>query len=90
MLDVIGNNVETNLTTGNMLTMATKYIGAKDNVVRHQLEGSGEKIDGVYYWIPDQTNLQEVIAQLKVELDKNAKEPPANSNTDTATQEKQE
>ena len=72
MLNVIGNNVETNLTSGNMLTMVTKYIGAKENVESIQLEGSGEKINGVYYWIPDATNLQEVKDKLATELDKNA------------------
>lgn len=86
MLDVIGNNVETNLTTGNMLTMATKYIGAKENVVSHQLEGAGQKFDGVYYWVADETKLQEIIAQLKVELDKNATAPPAEK-TDPTTDE---
>ena len=72
MLDVIGNNVETNLSTGNMLSLITKYIGAKDNVTSIQLEGSGTKIGGVYYWIPDETHFQTVKDQLKNELDKKA------------------
>lgn len=73
MLNVIGNNVETNLTSGNMLTMVTKYIGAKDHIESIRLEGAGENINGGYYWIPDATHLQEVKTRLKTELDKNAK-----------------
>lgn len=83
MLDVIGTNVETNLSAGNMLTMATKYIGAKDHVESIQLEGNGQKINGVYYWIPDATNFQEVQQKLKNELNKNAVQNSKNIQEET-------
>lgn len=61
MLDVLGNNAKTNMTFKDLRTLSKDYMEAfKDQDVL-RLEGSGGKeSDGIYYWHPDETSLEDV------------------------------
>lgn len=50
ILDVIGDNVRTNLTFDQMKDIQSNYKEATGNSEQIQISGSGEKIDGIYYY----------------------------------------
>ncbi|WP_210367951.1 LytR family transcriptional regulator [Bacillus sp. REN3] len=46
----LGNNVKTNLTFDEMVTIQSKYKAASKDVEQIELKGDGTKINGVYYY----------------------------------------
>lgn len=55
IFDALGNNVKTNLTFNEMVTVQSKYRSASKNIEQLKLEGSGTKIGGIYYYsVPDE------------------------------------
>lgn len=69
ILGTLENNMQTNLTFDNMLAIFNDYRGAVSNVEEIQLEGSGTKIDGIYYAIVGDAELAEVSSKLKEQLE---------------------
>ncbi|MFF2594187.1 LytR family transcriptional regulator [Priestia megaterium] len=56
ILDTIGTNVRTNLTFDDMKQIQSNYKDARHNVEQLQVDGKGEKINGIYYYaVPDST-----------------------------------
>lgn len=68
ILSSLSGNVLTDLTISDIRTIAIDYRNAIQNVETIQLNGSGQMIDGVYYELLDQGNLEEVQAKLQSEL----------------------
>lgn len=71
VLGTLENNMQTNLTFDNMLSVFNNYRGAVSNVEQIQLTGTGTTIGGVYYAIPDETELTEVSNLLQEQLELN-------------------
>ncbi|WP_062198002.1 LCP family glycopolymer transferase [Massilibacterium senegalense] len=69
ILKSIGNNVQTNLTLEEMQKFQKDYATARNNIETLQLKGQGTKIDRVYYFIPDETSLNDVQQTLKTSLE---------------------
>lgn len=69
ILGTLENNMQTNLTFDNMLSIFNNYRGAVSNVEQIQLEGVGTKIDGIYYAIVDDSELASVSGALKEQLE---------------------
>lgn len=69
ILGTLENNMQTNLTFDNMLSIFNNYRGAVSNIEQIQLEGSGTKIDGIYYAIVDDGELAAVSGSLKEQLE---------------------
>ncbi|MFL2105720.1 LCP family protein [Desemzia sp. FAM 23991] len=69
VLGTLENNMQTNLTFDNMVSIFNDYRGAVSNVEQIQLEGSGTKIDGIYYAIIDDSELAAVSGALKTQLE---------------------
>ncbi|GEP85126.1 transcriptional regulator [Staphylococcus piscifermentans] len=68
--DEIQKNVKTDLTLGQLNTVRSKYKDANEHVRRHQLQGSGGiQDDGLYYFVPDQSSLENMTELLKSNLD---------------------
>ncbi|AMY06447.1 LytR family transcriptional regulator [Staphylococcus condimenti] len=66
----IEKNVKTDLTLGELNTIRSKYKNANDNVRRHQLQGNGGiQDDGLYYFVPDESSLENMTELLKSNLD---------------------
>ncbi|SET08868.1 transcriptional attenuator, LytR family [Oceanobacillus limi] len=70
ILDIVGGNVKTDLDMGNMQNLFSNYLGTRKNVTNLELNGSGQTIGGVWYYIvPDsefdrvQTEIQEHMEQ---------------------------
>ncbi|ELK46315.1 LCP family protein [Halobacillus sp. BAB-2008] len=60
IMDVLGNNVKTNMDFDIMKDLLANYRGAGDNLTTYQMTGNGEKIDGIYYLQVDEGQVQEV------------------------------
>ena len=69
ILGTLENNMQTNLTFDNMISIFNDYRGAASNVEQIQLEGAGTKIDGIYYAIIDDNDLSETSSLLKEQLE---------------------
>lgn len=65
LIDVLGNNMATNLDFEDMKKLIKDYKGARKNFVDYQLKGTGTKIDGIYYMQVDDTELQKVRDMIK-------------------------
>ncbi|MDM8098787.1 LCP family protein [Oceanobacillus oncorhynchi] len=54
ILDILGNNVQTDLDMKRLQTLFTDYSGTRNNVETMEIEGDGQTIDGVWYYVvPD-------------------------------------
>lgn len=71
ILDTIGTNVRTNLTFDDMKQIQSNYKDARRNVEQLQVDGKGEKIDGIYYYAVSDATRQELSSKLKQHLNLN-------------------
>lgn len=70
IVDTLGYNVKTDLTMADIQDIGTKYNGARRNVERIQLEGTGETMeDGLWYFLPDEESLKEAERKYKENLE---------------------
>lgn len=55
ILDILGNNVQTDLDMNRLQTLFKDYSGTRKNVETLEIEGSGQTIGGVWYYVvPDE------------------------------------
>ncbi|SDC07333.1 cell envelope-related function transcriptional attenuator common domain-containing protein [Terribacillus halophilus] len=50
LLDVLGNNVQTNIDFSTMTDLFQNYRNVRKNTENYQMQGTGTTIDGVYYY----------------------------------------
>lgn len=68
MLEVLGDNMATNMDFDDMKNLLFHYKDVRKNVVSYMLKGNGTKIDGVYYLLVPEEEIQKVhgmIAEIK-------------------------
>ncbi len=71
IFEALGKNVRTNLTFDEMLNIQKNYKKAADSVEQLQMTGQTKKIDGIYYVIVPDTEIQKVQTALKTHLEMN-------------------
>ncbi|MCM2974418.1 LytR family transcriptional regulator [Priestia aryabhattai] len=71
ILDTIGTNVRTNLTFDDMKQIQSNYKDARRNVEQLQVDGKGEKIDGIYYYAVSDATREALSSKLKQHLNIN-------------------
>ncbi|UHA61414.1 LytR family transcriptional regulator [Metabacillus litoralis] len=69
MFNVVQNNVKTNLTFDEMWDIQENYKEASRNLTQFQVEGSGDKINGVYYYIVSEEERLALSEQLREHLE---------------------
>lgn len=69
MFGVVRDNVKTNLTFDEMWDIQANYKTAAQNLEQFQVEGSGSKIDGIYYYIVPEEKRLALSDQLKEHLE---------------------
>lgn len=69
VLESMSNSMKTNMSFDDMVDMFNKYRGAVDEVEQIQLSGSGTMIEGIYYEIIPDEEIEEVQNHLKSELE---------------------
>jgi polyisoprenyl-teichoic acid--peptidoglycan teichoic acid transferase len=65
ILEVLGERVKTNMTFEEMKDIQQGYSSARKNKKTLSIQGSGKKIDGVYYWVPTDESVGKVQEALK-------------------------
>jgi polyisoprenyl-teichoic acid--peptidoglycan teichoic acid transferase len=68
ILNVVGENVKTNITFDEMKTIQKNYKGARNNVEQIEIKGQGGKINGVYYFNVSNEEKQKISNDLKSHL----------------------
>ncbi|MEH7032051.1 LytR family transcriptional regulator [Priestia megaterium] len=71
ILDTIGTNVRTNLTFDDMKQIQSNYKDARHNVEQLQVDGKGEKINGIYYYAVSDATREALSNKLKQHLNIN-------------------
>ncbi|WP_216830633.1 LCP family glycopolymer transferase [Alkalihalobacterium elongatum] len=71
MLRAIGTNVKTDLDFDGMNKIQSKYREARHSVEEIQITGSGQRINGIYYYIVPQEEINRVSNELKEHLEIN-------------------
>ncbi|MCM3511392.1 LCP family protein [Carnobacterium inhibens] len=72
--DILGsleNNMQTNLEFEDMVKIFNKYRSAAGNIQQEQLEASGTTIDGIYYGVVSDEEMNRVTGLLKEQLEIN-------------------
>ena len=69
MFGVVRENVTTNLTFDEMWDIQANYKAASSNLEQFQVQGAGDKIDGIYYYIVSEENRLALSNQLKEHLE---------------------
>ncbi len=69
ILDVLGNNVRTNLTFNDMVDIQSNYKDARHKLSQHQLTGSGTRINNIYYLMVAEEDRLAISNQLKEHLE---------------------
>lgn len=67
-IDILGNNMATNMDFAVMKKLLTDYKDTRKNFVSYQMKGNGTMIDGIYYLIVPNEEVQKVhgmIAEIK-------------------------
>lgn len=67
----LGKNVRTNMTFDEMMDIQKNYKEARHNIEQLQLQGKGERINGVYYQIVSDEEKQPIVSELKEHLEIN-------------------
>ncbi|MFV0558242.1 MAG: LCP family protein [Enterococcus sp.] len=69
IFDAIGDNTKTDLTWDEMITIATNYTAALDNIEELQISGQGVMMNNIYYQMMGYDELLNDQNQLKEQLD---------------------
>ncbi|MGN1387590.1 MAG: LytR family transcriptional regulator, partial [Bacillus sp. (in: firmicutes)] len=64
-----GDNIQTNLTFNEMMTIQSSYRTAANNIEQISIDGSGTKIDGIYYYIVSDEEQKNIQTLLKEQLE---------------------
>lgn len=69
MLDVVGENVRMNFTMKDLIQLQSIYKKMNNNIEQLSFkEGNGKKIDHIWYFIPEETELEKIKSDLKAHL----------------------
>ncbi|MCA0991369.1 LytR family transcriptional regulator [Pseudalkalibacillus hwajinpoensis] len=69
LLEAVGSNVKTNMTFKEMNDIFKNYKGARNNMETFEIDGSGEMIDGLWYYIVSDQEKQSITQKLKDHLE---------------------
>ncbi|MEI4832224.1 LCP family protein [Bacillus sp. FJAT-53711] len=68
LLDAVDKNLKTNLTFDDMLGIAKNMAGTDLNIEKMQVQGTDKRINGIYYYQPNEQNVKEISKQLNEHL----------------------
>ncbi|NJP38351.1 LCP family protein [Alkalicoccus luteus] len=68
-LDIAGDHIRTNMDMGDVTTLFQHYRPALETKEQLAIEGTGDTIDGVWYFIVDEAEQERISSELKRHLD---------------------
>ena len=81
VIDAVGDNMKTNMTFTEMKSFFEYAKGGMPDVEMINISGSNDMSTGIYYWLPNEENLQEIIRDLRDHLDIPASSTLVNQDT---------
>lgn len=60
VIDILGNNLATNMDFDDMKSLLTNYRDTRKNFGDYQMQGKGTTIDGVYYYVVENDEIEKV------------------------------
>jgi len=60
LLDAVKDNVKTNLTKDDMMDLVTKYRTEINTVDKDEVQGSGKRIGGIYYYMVNEAEKERI------------------------------
>ncbi|SDM56622.1 LCP family protein [Sediminibacillus halophilus] len=60
IVQVLGNNMASNMDFDDMQNLLLNYRNTRKNITTYQMQGSGTKIDGIYYYVIDEEETSKV------------------------------
>ncbi|NJP37441.1 LCP family protein [Alkalicoccus luteus] len=69
ILDSVGSNVQTNMEFDKMRKLQQNYAGARHNQETMEIEGDGERIDGIWYLIVSDEERERISSELRAHLE---------------------
>ncbi|MFC4023876.1 LCP family protein [Oceanobacillus longus] len=71
ILNILGDNVQTNLDMKKIQTLFTGYAGARKDVSTMEISGSGQTINGVWYYIVPDSEFNRINTEIKDHMEAN-------------------
>jgi anionic cell wall polymer biosynthesis LytR-Cps2A-Psr (LCP) family protein len=68
VLEALGKNVETNLSMDEMMAIQKNYKEARHNIKQYQIDGQGQMINNIWYYIVSQDEREKIQGILKEHL----------------------
>ncbi|GAB3804956.1 LCP family glycopolymer transferase [Virgibacillus kimchii] len=65
ILDILGGNVKTDLNMGNMQSLFSSYRGTQRNTTTLEIEGTGEMINGIWYYVVSDEEFNRISNEVK-------------------------
>ena len=65
ILNILGDNVKTNLDMDNMQTLFSDYRGTRNNISTIEISGSGQTIGGIWYYVVPNSEFNRVTTEIK-------------------------
>lgn len=68
ILDTLGDNVKTNMTFNDLLTIEKNYRNAAKNITEYEVKGTDANFDGIYYLAVSDAEKEKVTQMLEENL----------------------
>ncbi|GGH74158.1 transcriptional regulator LytR [Compostibacillus humi] len=69
ILEILGTTAQTNLDMKKIQTLFTDYLSTRKNIKQIKIEGSGQKINGIYYYVVPDEEFSRVTSEIKAHMD---------------------
>lgn len=69
LLDVVGQNIKTNMTLNDMINLQKNYADTRKNQEKFNINGTGGNVDGIYYYNVPEEERQAVSNKIKEQLE---------------------
>lgn len=64
ILEILGDNVQTNMDMDRVQTLFTEYLGTRHNIETLELNGSGQTIGGVWYYVVPEEEFNRITTEI--------------------------
>lgn len=69
MLEILGTNVQTDLDMKKIQTLFTDYLGTRKNITTMKIEGNGDNIGGIYYYVVPESEFNRISTEINDHMD---------------------
>lgn len=70
VLDILGGNVQTDVDMKRAQTLFTGYMGTRNNIQTMEISGSGQTINGIWYYVVPDSEFSRITSEIKTHMQK--------------------